>query len=126
MTTTANPEIRRVPLARTSLPVTVIPDPWVTEKVNTTGLLLGGTVYPVKAKVRQAGGRKSEQDAKLKDLQNRLFGKRSEKPSVPLPRESFRDIQVAQIDSPTRQPLRPGPSCGRGGTPLRGAPQSPQ
>ncbi|MEW8074483.1 MAG: hypothetical protein AB2815_01490, partial [Candidatus Sedimenticola endophacoides] len=32
-------------------------------------------------------------------------------PRVSLPRERFWDIPVPKIDSPTRQPLRPRPSC---------------
>ena len=38
-------------------------------------------------------------------------------PSVSLPRDRFWDIQVSKIDSPTRQPLLPRPSCVRAASP---------
>ncbi len=37
--------------------------------------------------------------------------------SVSLPRDRFWDIQVSKIDSPTRQPLLPRPSCVRAASP---------
>ncbi len=39
------------------------------------------------------------------------------KSSVSLPRDRFWDIQVSKIDSPTRQPLLPRPSCVRAASP---------
>ena len=40
-----------------------------------------------------------------------------ESTSVSLPRERFWDVQVSKIDSPTRQPLVPWPSCVRAASP---------
>ncbi|WP_419623203.1 hypothetical protein, partial [Thiolapillus sp.] len=37
--------------------------------------------------------------------------------SVSLPRDRFWGIQVSKIDSPTRQPLLPRPSCVRAASP---------
>ncbi|WP_419636833.1 hypothetical protein, partial [Thiolapillus sp.] len=37
--------------------------------------------------------------------------------SVSLPRDRFWDIQFSKIDSPTRQPLLPRPSCVRAASP---------
>ncbi|WP_419601157.1 hypothetical protein, partial [Thiolapillus sp.] len=39
------------------------------------------------------------------------------RPRVSLPRDRFWDIQVSKIDSLTRQPLLPRPSCVRAASP---------
>ncbi|WP_419615102.1 hypothetical protein [Thiolapillus sp.] len=44
-------------------------------------------------------------------------GRPMKNPSVSLPRDRFWDIQVSKIDSPTRQPLLPRPSCVRAASP---------
>ncbi|WP_419601180.1 transposase, partial [Thiolapillus sp.] len=60
--------------------------------------------------------RKAELQAEHKSRRHANY-QPAEMTSVSLPRDRFWDIQVSKIDSPTRQPLLPRPSCVRAASP---------